>query len=146
MRKCTYYLLSFKAFSKLLSTTQIKSNQKSPFIYLHMLNVAQPAAAAAIDRYLLSTEPTAANLQKHVCCWGPMLEQTDGQTDWWTPYRFTDGTMWAVPKSYDKLSFSHLLCNFATLSSEHLPFPVLNTGPILLKKYRHKDVSNHAVN
>jgi len=41
-----------------------------------------PAAAAAIDRYLLPAGLTAAaNLQQQVCCCGPMLGQTDGQMD-----------------------------------------------------------------
>jgi len=40
-----------------------------------------PAAAAAIDRDLLPAVLTAANLQQRVCCCGPMLGQTNGQTD-----------------------------------------------------------------
>ena len=55
--------------------------------------------AAAIDRYILPVEPTAANLQQRVCCCGPMLGQTDGRT----LYRFIDPvhhTMQEVPFSY----------------------------------------------
>jgi len=37
------------------------------------------AAAAAVDRYLLLTGPTTADLQQRVCCCGPMLRQTDGR-------------------------------------------------------------------
>jgi len=61
-------------------------------------NIALPAFArriplllsadrAAIDRYRLPTGPTEANQQQRVCCWGPMLGQTDGQADGRTPYR-----------------------------------------------------------
>ena len=44
------------------------------------------AGHAAIDRYLLPAELTAANLQQRVCCCEPMLEQTDGRT----PYHYID--------------------------------------------------------
>jgi len=37
------------------------------------------AGHAAIDRYLLPAELTAANLQQRVCCCGPMLGQTNGR-------------------------------------------------------------------
>jgi len=40
-----------------------------------------PAAATAVDRNLLPAEFTAANLQQRVCYCGPMLGQTDRQTD-----------------------------------------------------------------
>ena len=40
------------------------------------------AATAAVDRYLLPAgSHTATNLQRRVCCCGPMLGQTDGRTD-----------------------------------------------------------------
>jgi len=51
---------------------------------------------AAIDRYLLLTGPTAANLHQQFCCCAPMLGQTDGQTR----DRCIDPaphSMWAVP-------------------------------------------------
>ena len=58
---------------------------KSPFSFLRMLTTwycpHSPAAAAAIDRDLLPAVLTAANLQQRVCCCGPMLGQTNGQTD-----------------------------------------------------------------
>lgn len=37
------------------------------------------AVAAATDRYLLPTVPTAANLQQRVCCCRTMQGQTDGE-------------------------------------------------------------------
>jgi len=40
------------------------------------------AATAAVDRYLLPAgSHTATNLQRRVCCCGPMLGQTDRRTD-----------------------------------------------------------------
>jgi len=48
-----------------------------------LLLLLPSAGRAAIDRYLLTAGPTAANLQQRVCCCGPMLGQTDGRT----PYR-----------------------------------------------------------
>ena len=49
------------------------------------------AAAAAIDRHLLPAWPTAANLQRRVCCCG-----TDRQTDGRTPCRFVDPAVHTV--------------------------------------------------
>jgi len=54
------------------------------------------AGRAAIDRYLLPAEPTAANLQQWVCCCGPMMGQRHGGI----PCRYTDAphTMPALPR------------------------------------------------
>jgi len=50
-----------------------------PAFACHTL-LLQSTSHAAIDRYLLPAGPTAANLQQKVCCCGPVLGQTDGQT------------------------------------------------------------------
>ena len=50
------------------------------------LPALQPATAAAIDQYLLTAAPTAANLPAAVC----LLAQTDGRTGGRTPHRFID--------------------------------------------------------
>ena len=48
------------------------------------------ATAVAIDRYLLPTGPTAANLQQWVCCCGPVMGQSEWRTNGRIPYRFAD--------------------------------------------------------
>ena len=61
----------------------IENANKPVFSYLSMLTTrhcphpSAAAAAAAIDRYLVLTGPTAANLQQWVCCFWAMLKQTD---------------------------------------------------------------------
>jgi len=44
------------------------------------------SAAVRIDLYFLPAGPTAATPQQRLCCYGPMLGQTDGRT----PFRFMD--------------------------------------------------------
>jgi len=82
------------------------------------------AGRAAIDRYLLPAGPTAANLQRWVCCCGPMLGQTDGRTGTVPLHRPSSayyvgsanelncslGTLvWTVPLEYTRWELSDLV-------------------------------------
>ena len=58
----------------------------------------------AMQQSILPAGPTAANLQQRVCCSGPMLGQTDRQTDGQTPYRYIDH----APRT-NNASFKHKL-------------------------------------
>jgi len=69
------------------------ATKKSVFSYLRTLTTwhcpHSPAAAASIDRYLLSVWPTAANLQQRRAAAG-WERQTNGRTDGRTPDRYMD--------------------------------------------------------
>ena len=60
--------------------TNTPSNPVSPRTLTTCHCPHSPAAAAAIDQYLLPAGPTATNLQQRVCCLGPVWGQTGGQT------------------------------------------------------------------
>jgi len=74
IRTCTDAMKNKSVFSFLRTLTM--------WHCLH-LPAARRAAVrrAAINRYLLSAGPAAANLQQRVCCCGPVLRQTDGRVD-----------------------------------------------------------------
>jgi len=70
----------------------------------------------AMQQSILPAGPTAANLQQRVCCNGPMLGQTDRQTDGQTPYRYIDH----APRT-NNASFKHKLrgvrCTLQSINS-----------------------------
>ena len=91
-----------------------------------------PTTAAAIDRFLLPTGPTAANLQQRVCCCGPMLGQTspaDRRTDT-VPFHRPCSTYYAYSANKSAFSLVTLLSTLHLLLSAVMR--VRAAAPLLL--------------
>ena len=84
-------VLAFTAtFSPLMKTSLRSASYVSCKRGTARIRPPHAVRRAAIDRYLLRTGPTAANLQQRVCCCGPVLGQTCRRTDRQTDGRPTD--------------------------------------------------------
>jgi len=100
-----------------------------------------PTTAAAIDRFLLPTGPTAANLQQRVCCCGPMLGQTspaDRRTDT-VPIHRLCSTYYAYSANKSAFSLVTLLSTLHLLLSAVMR--VRAAAPLLLGARRCRSTS-----